>query len=388
MVELTAGANCTLSGPGCRFVLGADIKNVWEHAGIALLPLDEKRQPTGHAALLFAHQPWNSWQEVGADAGCSLQLDALPANTHFILLTVYLYGAAGAIRDLRELNLQVDDAIRYRLPVNDFGDAALVLAEFYRRGDQWKIRALAEGSAYGLAALGRRLGMEINDKHPDHSHNTASADDSAAQSSSDAPDHCEAASGTSFAVSSNHVLTCAHVIEDMRRFRITSLQGTYKAEPVVIDFKNDIALMRIDGAPPLQPVTFRDGPGISLGEPIITLGFPLAGLTGRGVQVTQGGVSALFGLHDDSRLLQFTAPIQPGSSGSPLFDMAGQVTGLVTSTITRAQNMNFAVKSSLLLSFLEAARVTPLRARDLPTKAPHELVRDIEASLWLLEVAV
>ncbi len=58
-------------------------------------------------------------------------------------------------------------------------------------------------------------------------------------------------------------MTCAHVIEDMGVFYITSLEGRYKAEPVVIDRRNDIALLRVQGAPLLSPVTFRDGRAVS-----------------------------------------------------------------------------------------------------------------------------
>ncbi|MFH7376093.1 serine protease, partial [Pseudomonas syringae pv. tagetis] len=80
-------------------------------------------------------------------------------------------------------------------------------------------------------------------------------------------------------------------------------------------------------------------------------GYPLASICGGGLQVTQGGISGLFGLHNDASLFQFTARIQPGSSGSPLFDNGGAVIGMVTSTGPDGQNMNCAVKSALLMSF-------------------------------------
>jgi hypothetical protein len=65
--------------------------------------------------------------------------------------------------------------------------------------------------------------------------------------------------------------------------------------------------------------------------------------------------------------------------------MSGQVTGMVTSAIPDAQNMNFAVKSCLAISFLEAAQLSPLRSQTRPAKAAHELVRDVQPSLWLIE---
>ncbi|MDO6806723.1 serine protease, partial [Wenyingzhuangia sp. 1_MG-2023] len=78
---------------------------------------------------------------------------------------------------------------------------------------------------------------------------------------------------------------------------------------------------------------FRDDVRCHLGETVVALGFPLAGFAGGDVHVTQGGISALFGVHNDASILQFTAPIQPGSSGSPLFDSNGAVVGMVTSSI-------------------------------------------------------
>jgi S1-C subfamily serine protease len=111
----------------------------------------------------------------------------------------------------------------------------------------------------------------------------------------------------------------------------------------------------------------------------------LAGFAGGGVHVTQGGVSALFGLHNDASLLQFTAAIQPGSSGSPLFDSSGAVIGLVTSSIPDAQNMNFAVKASLLSSFLDACRVDGRKHASGQTFTAAQLAREAQASMWRVE---
>ena len=98
-------------------------------------------------------------------------------------------------------------------------------------------------------------------------------------------------------------------------------------------------------------------------------------------------VSGLFGLRDDASLMQFTAPIQPGSSGSPVFDPQGLVSGLVTSSMADAQNMNFAVKSALLLAFLEAARVPAQRGRSERSLSTPELVRAAQAGLWRIDAS-
>jgi len=103
------------------------------------------------------------------------------------------------------------------------------------------------------------------------------------------------------------------------------------------------------------------------------------------VHVTNGGVSALFGLHNDASLLQFTAPIQPGSSGSPLLDSGGVVVGMVTSTVPDAQNMNFAVKSVLVAAFLSACGVEYSSDRPQRTYTAAEMTRTLQPALWRIE---
>lgn len=377
MVILSPGANSVISSSNVTFSLAGAIPDAWDRAGVAMLPVNEKRMPTGAPALLFNAAPWNSWFEDGSDVGCRLQLGSLPQGTTRLLVIVYTYGAAEPISALRTLRLTIAPSILHNPAIQGMGDAAVIIAEFYQRDGEWKVRALVEGSAYGLMHLGRRLGIVISDKHPTRERGNSNG--------SDDQDHVTSATGTGFAVSSTHIMTCAHVIRDMTRFRLRSLHGTYQIEPVVVDETNDLALMRVIGNVSLDPVAFKDGPSISLGEPIITLGYPLAGLTGGTFAVTQGGISALTGIASDSSKLQFTAPIQPGSSGSPVFDMSGHVVGMVTSAMEKAQNMNFATKSCLALSFLEAARLTPRRASPKPAMAAHELVREVQSSLWLIE---
>lgn len=348
-----------------------------DYAGLALLAVDGKRQPVGEPALIHAPQPWLAWHDTAGLARFSLVLEQLPADCERVLLVLYVFGALGPLRELGQFRLKVGEQIEHSLALDEFGDGAMVIAEVYRRNDQWKIRALAEASAYGLSAFARRLGLALDDRHPQRMRPEAS-DDSVAR---------QGATGTGFAVSTQHILTCAHVIDGLEQLSITSFEGRYKAESVVVDRKNDLALLRVIGAPPLNPVTFREGVGCELGESVVTLGFPLAGLAGGGVQVSQGVVSGLFGLRDDASLMQFTAPIQPGSSGSPVFDPQGLVSGLVTSSMADAQNMNFAVKSALVLAFLEAARVPARRGSSVRSLSTPELVRASQAGLWRIDAS-
>jgi hypothetical protein len=82
--------------------------------------------------------------------------------------------------------------------------------------------------------------------------------------------------------------------------------------------------------------------------------------------VSPGFVSALAGLQNDSRELQITAPVQPGNSGGALYDATGGIVGIVQSkldwkimkiTNDVPENVNFAIKSEIVRSFLDSNHV-------------------------------
>ncbi|MFL0807375.1 MAG: trypsin-like peptidase domain-containing protein [Oceanobacter sp.] len=381
MDSLSVGANCTLPSAQLQWALSCPIaEGFQQYAGVALIPVDEKRNSQGSPALLHQAQPWMEWHLEASKVGCSLKLDALPDGATRMLLVVYVYLAAGPVQALENLHLVVDERFETRTDLTGMGESAIVMGEFYQRNGAWKFRALAEGSAYGLSAFGRRIGLNVNDAHPQQGSRTEGAPGPSPRR--------ESATGTGFAVSEHHLLTCAHVIEDMNDVQVvSSLHGSFAAEVVLADRRNDLALLRVSGAPALVPLTFQYPPRCGLGETVVALGFPLSGLAGGGVHVTQGGVSSLFGLHNDASLLQFTAPIQPGSSGSPLLDSAGTMIGMVTSTITDAQNMNFAVKAELIVAFLDACGVDVQRAEaQTGSLSTAEMARQAQPSIWLVKV--
>ena len=74
-----------------------------------------------------------------------------------------------------------------------------------------------------------------------------------------------------------------------------------------------------------------------------------------------GNVTALAGLHDDSRYLQVSAPVQNGNSGGLLLDGSGNLGGVVSAKLDAIkvamaagdlpQNVNFAVKSAIVATF-------------------------------------
>ena len=95
-----------------------------------------------------------------------------------------------------------------------------------------------------------------------------------------------------------------------------------------------------------------------------TVGFPNVGLQGFAPKLAKGEIASLAGAQDDPRHFQISAPIQPGNSGGGLVDEHGSVIGVVVAKLSQkaalatsgqlAENVNYAVKSSFLLSFLES----------------------------------
>jgi serine protease Do len=101
---------------------------------------------------------------------------------------------------------------------------------------------------------------------------------------------------------------------------------------------------------------------VTLGTRVTTIGYSLASILGSSPKFSEGVVSSKSGFQDDPRTLQISAQIQPGSSGSPLFDSDGNIIGILVATLDAAkiyqianaiaQNVNFAIKSDYLLSLL------------------------------------
>jgi TPR repeat protein len=177
-----------------------------------------------------------------------------------------------------------------------------------------------------------------------------------------------AATGSGFLVNQNgYVLTNRHVIASCREIRVRGASGTSReARLVAIDERGDLALLRAD-LPGATALRFREGAGIRPGDEVVALGYPLAGVLASQVNVTIGAVSALAGVRNDARYLQMSAPIQPGNSGGPLLDLSGHVVGIVSAKLNAlalagrtgdiAQNVNFALKASVMRDFLDAHRI-------------------------------
>jgi S1-C subfamily serine protease len=153
-------------------------------------------------------------------------------------------------------------------------------------------------------------------------------------------------------------------VDDCRSIVVHMEGARANANLVRKDETNDLALLRVDVRQAPAFARFRGGSTIRPGDDVVVAGFPLPQVLQNGLNITTGNVSAMAGLGGNTALMQITAPVQPGNSGGPLLDMAGNVVGVIVSKldaqrIARAtgdipQNVNFAVQGAVARLFVEA----------------------------------
>ena len=163
--------------------------------------------------------------------------------------------------------------------------------------------------------------------------------------------------GSGFFVEADRIVTNRHVLEGAYRAEVHSSTGTvFPVRGVLaVDAEGDLALLKIDTpATQVRPLPL-DKTSPQEGESVVVIGNPL-GLEGS---VTNGIVSAVRDIPTFGRIIQITAPISSGSSGSPVVNMQGQVIGIATLQITGGQSVNFAIPSERI-SQLQVASMMSL----------------------------
>lgn len=164
--------------------------------------------------------------------------------------------------------------------------------------------------------------------------------------------------GSGFFIRPAQVLTNLHVIDGAHHALIKTLDGKGKSYAVSgiasLDDEGDLAVLNIN-APADRPRALEVASSLpEEGENIFVIGNPLR-LEGS---VSNGIVSAVREVPNLGEIIQITAPISHGNSGSPLLNMKGQVVGIITMKVTNGQNINLALGASRLKVLLEDKRLT------------------------------
>ena len=204
-------------------------------------------------------------------------------------------------------------------------------------------------------------------------------------------------SGTGFFITDDgYIITNQHVAGEGATVRLVTAAGSIAAKVVKVDKANDVALLKAEGRFMALPVI--PSRGVRLGATAATVGFPNTGLQGFAPKLARGEIASLAGAQDDARHFQISAPIQPGNSGGALVDELGNVIGVVVAKLsqraalatsgTLAENVNYAVKSSYLLSFLESVPEVAAKLKDAHTKDRkfEDVVKSVEQATVLVMV--
>jgi serine protease Do len=159
--------------------------------------------------------------------------------------------------------------------------------------------------------------------------------------------------GSGFFIEAQQIISNWHVVSGANRIEVRTHDGRVLDVKRVTGYNgtSDVVMLTISkpepAVPPLSVV--RTLP--EQGERVLVIGSPLGHLEGT---VSDGIVSAIRTVHGVGELIQITAPVSRGSSGSPVLNMQGGVIGMATLMDVRGQNLNFAVSGNMIEKLRDA----------------------------------
>ncbi len=192
-----------------------------------------------------------------------------------------------------------------------------------------------------------------------------------------------------------HVVTAHHVVADLNRIFAVFPDGrSFQASLAGSSEFSDVAVLKLEGEPGIQPLTLADSAAVQIGQPVAAIGSPfnLADTLTRGI-VSQ--VDRFVDIEYDSQvhwianLLQFDAAVNFGNSGCPLIDADGRVVGMVIARVPpdEGDGIHYAVSSNKVKRVADAimaegrfdypwlgvdiSDLTPLAARAVGLESVH-----------------
>ncbi|MBN8574001.1 MAG: serine protease [Candidatus Kapabacteria bacterium] len=210
--------------------------------------------------------------------------------------------------------------------------------------------------------------------------------------------------GSGFFIEQNKLITNYHVIDGASSIKIRLNDSSlYPAKYIITqDSALDIAILFIDipASRKISTISFR--PTLpEQGEKIYVVGNPL----GLEQSVTDGIVSSIREMKGHGKVIQFSAGISAGNSGSPLLDANGMVLGVARFGLSEGQNLNFAVPADKVLKLKPAAApiafvptVKSYLGKEMPVKdaftvdttlmgIPPANLSQREKNIWRLKVS-
>jgi S1-C subfamily serine protease len=191
------------------------------------------------------------------------------------------------------------------------------------------------------------------------------------------------AQGSGFLISSDGViLTNYHVISEGSSAVVKLPDGAiYVVDGVLASDKvRDVAVIKAHGSN-FRTLTLGDSDQLQVGEEVVAIGNPLS----LESTVSNGIVSGLRTVEEEGgKFLQVTTPISPGSSGGPLFNMAGEVVGITTMYLKGGENLNFAIPINdakrLLLDKSTVVQALPNEPEPVKAQTPSSIATPVHAT--------
>ncbi len=197
------------------------------------------------------------------------------------------------------------------------------------------------------------------------------------------------AKGTGSIIGNGLVLTNAHVVLDQDGARYSEitvflrpenvndnavrlLKDGYRAKVLHLHQPLDLALLSIEGLPPIDPVVLGNAEQMGIGDPVLAIGHPENGGLWSLTSGRIGSIIKNFREIEGKHVLQTEASLNRGNSGGPLLNYYGQMVGVNTSAARQADDgltitgINFAVNSNVVQRWLDGVGIS-LSLHSLPT---------------------
>ena len=196
-----------------------------------------------------------------------------------------------------------------------------------------------------------------------------------------------ASSGSGFIITADgYIVTNYHVISGGTNVEVTLNDGSvYTAQVIGGDADYDLAVLKIDpGETVLTPVVIGNSENLQVGDEVVAIGNPLGELT---FSMSEGIVSCVDreinveGTPFD--MIQITAAVNSGNSGGPLFNIYGEVVGIVSAKYSTSSNgtsvegLGFAIPINDVLSMIQ-----DIMENGQVTTRPYMGVSVADASLY------
>ena len=200
--------------------------------------------------------------------------------------------------------------------------------------------------------------------------------------------------GTGFAIADGYISTNYHVTNGAKTIKIRGVNGDmeelYRGYLVASDRNHDLAIIKIVDKrfDRFDDIPYCLGKSVpEVGNDIFVLGYPMTETMGKEIKLTGGIISAASGYKGDKSMYQISAAVQPGNSGGPLFDNDGNVIGIVCAKHSDAENANYAIKVSYLLSLINSTDLGAKlpKSNNVDSKSISKIVKQVQPFVYMIE---